>query len=422
VLGNVDCRRLGLAIAATCALCVATAVPAGARGWTVQPTPFFPVPDGEVPASSQLSGVSCASLDTCTGVGWVLQNTLSPVPLAEYWDGTSWTTLPDMTDFEQPSPLLAVSCGAPSQCLGVGYDTTRNGPQLVLAQVMTPTFVGDVSPPLLENPPNFSEAPELSAVSCTAPALCTAVGSALGGDDPPLLVERWDGSTWERQFAAPPGADFARFSGVACPSATWCVAVGDAGDFGDSPLAETWDGSKWSLDQAPMPAGLETAGLGGVSCPSVERCVAIGGGTEPDGQHSESFAERLEQGVWTVENVASPADASSWNLGAISCPTSSICTAVGSQTDAAGAVHALAERRHDGRWHVQDTPTVPGAIGDVLSSVSCPSQKACTAVGDWSSPAGEYGSMPNTLAERWLAGHRHGRDLDRRGHDWHHGH
>jgi hypothetical protein len=66
---------------------------------------------------------------------------------------------------------------------------------------------------------------------------------------------------------------------------------------------------------------------------------------------------------------------------AVSCPTTSVCTAVGLHVRGSGLGVTLAERRGGGTWTVQSTPNPPGAAASALNGVSCSSGSACTGVG-----------------------------------------
>ena len=74
--------------------------------------------------SSNLYKVSCTAATACMAVGkYDLADGIDH-PLAESWDGTSWTTqaVPSGT---AASVLYSVSCTAPTACMAVGYDTAR---------------------------------------------------------------------------------------------------------------------------------------------------------------------------------------------------------------------------------------------------------------------------------------------------------
>src|SRR5262249_44337171 len=93
-------------------------------------------------------------------------------PLAERWDGTSWSL--------QQAPAPAGSQGA-----------------------------------------------FLAGVSCPSATSCTAVGGYQANSVPRTLAEAWDGSSWSVQPTAnPAGADESALSAVICRSAGACSAVG----------------------------------------------------------------------------------------------------------------------------------------------------------------------------------------------------
>lgn len=71
----------------------------------------------------------------------------------------------------------------------------------------------------------------LSAVSCSSPRACTAVGNYLSnafGELP--LAERWNGTSWRMQPTATSGyPNGSALLGVSCPRANVCVAVATPG-------------------------------------------------------------------------------------------------------------------------------------------------------------------------------------------------
>jgi hypothetical protein len=78
----------------------------------------------------------------------------------------------------------------------------------------------------------------------------------------------------------------------------------------------------------------------------------------------------------------------------VSCSSATSCTAVGDSNISDSKSHTLAEHWNGTKWAIQATPKHPGGNESELAGVSCPSAKACTAVGN-------YGSVSLTLAERW---------------------
>jgi hypothetical protein len=121
----------------------------------------------------------------------------------------------------------------------------------------------------------FHKAPQvnggqLSAVACSNPATCMAVGSESNADGLSVpLAERWNGTTWTVQSTpGPAGAlDGSLLQGVSCASATECMAVGVystkrmASD-GFWPFAERWNGTRWTLPERSQPDGVDSEQLG----------------------------------------------------------------------------------------------------------------------------------------------------------------
>jgi len=161
------------------------------RRWSLQATPTVSV--GMPP---QLVGVSCGSLFACTAVGtYAQQQSQTPAPLAEGWNGTSWAVEPTPAD---PS---------------AGQST-------------------------------------LASVSCTSPRACTAVG---GLPNPgTTLVQRWDGATWTVQPSPnPPNTETNVLNSVSCTSAVRCIAVGISTYPDIASLAEAWNGTRWRIQRTP---------------------------------------------------------------------------------------------------------------------------------------------------------------------------
>jgi hypothetical protein len=116
----------------------------------------------------------------------------------------------------------------------------------------------------------------LSAVSCTSPSACTAVGNTDSG----LLAERWNGTSWTVQSAVTPEGtegfgDF--FSSVSCSSPSACTAVGLIfTPFPPFTVAERWDGSTWSVQDTPVLPGAYDIDPPAASCPTISICKLVG--------------------------------------------------------------------------------------------------------------------------------------------------
>src|SRR5262249_51171852 len=121
----------------------------------------------------------------------------------------------------------------------------------------------------------------LDGVSCTAANACTAVGSSANTAHPQgqTLAERWNGSSWAIQTTPNPfGSDQQGYTGVSCAPGSWCTAVGNHAPLGGmvSTLAAGWHGGSWSNEATPAISGANFADLLGVSCTSSSACMGVG--------------------------------------------------------------------------------------------------------------------------------------------------
>lgn len=363
-----------------------------AANWSLQPVrrPLGPLP-------SQLSAVACASTENCLAVGDYVTVAGMKKPLAERWDGTRWAfvhaSAPAGTS---SSELLGVACvvapttssGTP-KCFSVGAFTNKNGTYPLIEDLTG----GRLS---IQASPMVSARGQLSAVSCSASNACMAVGTAAGSRGG-LLAERWDGSRWTvQQPTNRPDTGGGFLSGVSCPSMGGCTAVGTyqltAGlEPPEVTLAErSSDG--WTMQDTPAgPAGQgDDNQLTAVSCSSATDCTAVGrGGSAQLGQWSVPVVEDWNGNTWTAD----PAHGQGL-FASVSCASSEACVAVGGTSADYG--RTFAELWNGSSWALQATPNPPiGLDGSAtLNGVSCPSASLCTAVGAWSTDTGTPLGLP----------------------------
>jgi hypothetical protein len=226
----------------------------------------------------------------------------------------------------------------------------------------------------------------LTSISCTSSHFCIAVGSYTNSAHGVFtLAERWDGTKWSIQATPNPTNEFGNaLAGVSCASSSACTAVGSAsqntvgggGSAQTHPLAERWNGKRWALMKIQGPA----SGLAGVSCPSTTACTAVGS-YENSGGNNVTMAERWDGMSWALQTTQNPGGAIDDQLNAVSCPLSNRCTAIGEYLQSGSGVVPLAERWNGTGWAAQSVPAPTGAVGNDMFGVSCPSSKACTAVG-----------------------------------------
>ena len=92
------------------------------------------------------------------------------------------------------------------------------------------------------------------------------------------LVEPWNGLHWTTQRVSSP-APYTKLVGIACWSRRGCLAVGGQASFvigPGRPLAERLAGSRWQAETPVRPAGYQDSLLYDVSCPSRSLCFAVG--------------------------------------------------------------------------------------------------------------------------------------------------
>jgi hypothetical protein len=212
-------------------------------------------------------------------------------------------------------------------------------------------------------------------VSCTSPRACTLVGQFFNGTSSYVLAERWNGTTWSVQSAAP-GTPTSTFNGVSCTAASACTAVGiHQTNNGNLPLAEAWNGSSWSVQTLRSPQFGGT--FNGVSCTSASFCLAVG---LLSGRH-KAIADAWDGTTWSAVQVAAAPNNSIDIFTSVSCASTANCIAAGNY----GTVKTLPLAE---QWHgsgtamtLQQVPAPPSNLANSLGGVSCTSASACTAVG-----------------------------------------
>lgn len=222
---------------------------------------------------------------------------------------------------------------------------------------------------------------DLAGVWCVSSSFCMAVGGYL--DLPQPGAVKWDGASWSvESLPAPMGAHFSDLAGISCPSSSECVAVGRwfSQSTGDGPLVESWDGVGWSIDSAPAPSASRDTRLLAVSCPTSTNCIAVGSQSH-DGIDSLPLAESWNGTTWSVQRLPRKLHGA---LDGVACPRTGHCFAVG----AAGVL----------RWDGERWSKARHAFGGP-SAVSCVSRKDCTAVGS-------FGSTGNDLLSEYWNGRR----------------
>ncbi len=251
--------------------------------WTGGPWGAAPLPTPTGALESSLSGVSC-STSSCTAVGSYTSSTGAIAPLVE----TTGTSAVDLGSVPTPAKsvsnvFFAVSCSASNACTATGASATATGAISPLAERWNGTTWSVQTTPV----PTGASASALLGVSCPSANACTAVGLSVGTDGAAQpLIETWNGATWSVQTAAiPTGSTVNALTAVSCTPADVCTAVGGSLSSGTPAvpltLAEssslrgsTLSASRTLADRLPFPAGPLLVAASGAHGRVTRRAVA----------------------------------------------------------------------------------------------------------------------------------------------------
>ena len=260
--------------------------------------------------SAELAALSCAAATACEAVGTEVEG----------WNGTAWS--PQTLSLPAGGGLQGVSCTSPTACVAVGGATGDNGePNRIFAD----TFDGSAWTQAPITTPSLASSPQLTGISCAAAMSCTAVGSATdaGGVSVPLVLtdsgSGWTPSATPSLSVADPSSSL---TAVSCSAPGSCMAVGTdasgvltlrslAGRFSPQPAPNPGDGKDSSITM-PAPAA--------VACPTARTCLMVGSYTNAGG-NDNTFAERWNGTSWALQHTPAEGSDTSTDLSAITCPS-----------------------------------------------------------------------------------------------------
>ena len=321
--------------------------------------------------------------------------------MAERWNGTEWAvqSTPNPSGATE-SYFHGVSCSSSTACTAVGFYKTSSSNWLPLAERWNGTEWSIQSTPL----PTGSIETLLEDVSCTSSTACIAVGDyrvSLGATRV-TWAARWNGTEWSVQATPNPAEQTeTHLEGISCASSTFCTAVGSYRKNAEREnehlsFAERWNGTEWSLESTPGPAGVTQSWLGAVSCTSSTACTAVGYYRNSSDVYV-TLADQWNGTEWKLQSTPNPTGATENLLGGVSCASSTTCTAVGYYKNSSGTYVTLGERWNGTEWTIQSTLNQTGATESELSGVSCSSSTVCHAVGYYKNGSG----TEVTLAEMY---------------------
>ncbi len=284
--------------------------------WSVSATPTLP----SQYASARLSGLSCTGPTWCMLTGAAVNGSTSNVDtLAEQWNGTSWsiTSTPSIANHTDDE-FTALSCTGPANCMAVGYNVGTG------AGFAVPSAGLPVSGPPQLGPLGLPGSPLGTPARARAQAQPHAAGTYL------VLAEQWNGASWSVTTTPDPsGTTEPVFYGVSCAGTGFCMATGFDESTQDVAFAEEWSGGTWS--QTPLPASPTANGdaLLATSCVSATSCTSVGAAfTDANSQDFEVMTAWWNGSAWTLGTVSTPSSPEALWFG-VSCLAGGSCVATG---------------------------------------------------------------------------------------------
>jgi len=347
----------------------AAATPAATTGFSVVPTPS--VPNGNLLATAAIADKDIWA----DGYGDV--QTAPPAfdsPLAEHFNGTSWSVVPTPTlssgGINPPAgQFFGVAAAASNDVWAVGVKVGPDNPDFgeQLIEHWNGTAWSQVTSPLVEGD-------GLRAVTAISANNVWAVGTASGS----ALIEHWNGTAWSIvPDSAISGVGAAGTSTLLSVSAdasndVWAVgtetllhfngttwsevpspilhansvtalsltdawAVGTVTVFADhrqhnEPAIEHWDGTSWSIVSSPNPNPVPTrdTALYGIAAISANDIWAVGAGNFSTTSGTATLIEHWNGTSWTI--ISSPDPGTATNaLFAVTALSDGTVVAVGTQ-------------------------------------------------------------------------------------------
>jgi hypothetical protein len=252
--------------------------------WSVVPTATLP--SG---TAGQLKSVVAVASNNVWAVG---DNT---GPLVEHWDGTKWSIV-STPSVAAAGTLNAVTATSATDVWTVGQAGGHN-----LIEHFNGTSWSVVPSPIPRNS-------HLSGVSGTSSSDVWAVGSAGRSTSDQVQILHWNGQVWSAVPAPFPGLEPFLTSVVAlAPNNAWAVGeatlpVNSSESTGQT-LIERWDGSSWSVVPSPNAGGGSPSAaneLLGVAAVSANNIWAVGEFLDPNLNNYQTLTEHWDGTSWSV--------------------------------------------------------------------------------------------------------------------------
>ena len=327
------------------------------------------VPSAPVNNSSLSAPAVISSTDAWAVGEFTSPSTGLPMPLAEHFNGTSWSAVPMAAlpsgDYGQ---LYGVTAVASNNVWAVGYfSNVSTSTRFTLIEHW------DGSKWNLVSSPTPSVGGQLHTVTALAANNIWAGGGAGGAN----LIEHYDGTAWSI-VAAPTPQRQSSIASISAISSTDIWAVGAGGKYA-SGEALHYNGSAWSIVTTPQP--FFQGSLSGVVALASNNVWAVGSGSPRTGGGEVTVVEHWDGTSWSIVSSPnlSPSVASNFLTG-IAAVSATDIWAVGFSTDSTGT-HTLTLHWDGTSWSIISSPNGTGAAS-TLSGVAATSAGTVIAVGE----------------------------------------
>jgi alpha-tubulin suppressor-like RCC1 family protein len=330
-------------------------------------------------ADQELDGVSALNTDSAWAVG--SSEVSGEVPLAEHWNGSTWS--------KEAVPLPS---GATSGELD-GVDELSPGD--VWAVGSTDSSQSDT---LIEHwngrvwstvpSPDPGESNTLVSVTGQGPDDVWAAGwfESTGGDFIAVLLAHWNGTAWS--MITPPSEGGIQFGDAVTeitPKDIWVV-----GDTGEGTFSARWNGTSWRMVNTPILQTKDSLNfLTGVSAVSASDIWASGyEGNVNDTLFSQPYMLHWNGSSWTLTELPDAGTEGS-SLRATVALSASDVWAVGDTDQDDGALLALTEHFNGTGWSISpaaEPGQLAGLPDNTLAAVASPGPGMLEAVGAQESP------------------------------------
>jgi hypothetical protein len=367
--------------------------------------------------SAVVNAISCTSNGNCGAGGSYTDVSGDIQGFVVSETGGAWGTATQVIDPSaigsvNSSGVLSISCIATGSCSAVGLDTATGGVPVGFA-VSETSGAWSTATDITMTSTLGAGGTLLSAVSCTSPGDCAAIGTGVYADASvhggaaliPFTVNELNG-TWGSASLIPGIATLnvglvASPAAISCGSAGSCSAGGTYTDgLGNEQafvVSET-NGTWGSAVEAPGTSSLNVgaAVLDSISCTSTGNCGASGLYTTAT--LTENFVMNETNGTWS-DAVEVPGSSlfiggAGVNPNPISCGSAGNCSSAGSYIDTLGNYQAYVITEKAGTWgnvlEVPGSSALNTAGGAQTTAISCSADSGCGIGGYYATSATTY--------------------------------